>query len=88
MRFGLGRKSYSVLVVPPHMSCNRLAILSARSMARWAEFSFWEAYFSRWHFVPRYLIQQRTRHRSMDTTGGYIRAGQAWTKSGLKGFGF
>jgi hypothetical protein len=28
------------------------------------------------------------RHRSMDTTGGYIRAGQQWTKSGLKGFGF
>jgi hypothetical protein len=30
MRFGLGRKSYSVLVVPPHMSCSRLAILSAQ----------------------------------------------------------
>jgi hypothetical protein len=24
----------------------------------------------------------------MDTTGGYIRAGQQWSKSGLKGFGF
>jgi hypothetical protein len=28
------------------------------------------------------------RHKSMDTTGGYIRAGQQWSKSGLKGFGF
>jgi site-specific recombinase XerC len=40
------------------------------------------------HDVPGYRIQQRMRHRSMDTTGGYIRAGQQWTKSGLKGFGF
>jgi integrase len=40
------------------------------------------------HDEPGYRIQQRMRHRSMDTTGGYIRAGQAWTKSGLKGFGF
>ena len=40
------------------------------------------------HDVPGYRIQQRMRHKSMDTTGGYIRAGQAWTKSGLKGFGF
>ena len=40
------------------------------------------------HDVPGYRIQQRMRHKSTDTTGGYIRAGQAWTKSGLKGFGF
>jgi integrase len=38
--------------------------------------------------LPSYRIQQRMRHRSMDTTGGYIRAGQQWTKSRLKGFGF
>jgi integrase len=40
------------------------------------------------HDEPSYRIQQRMRHRSMDTTGGYIWAGQQWTKSGLKGFGF
>jgi integrase len=40
------------------------------------------------HDEPGYRIQQRMRHRSMDSTGGYIRAGQQWTKSGLKGFGF
>jgi hypothetical protein len=40
------------------------------------------------HDVPGYRIQRRMRHKSMDTTGVYIRAGQAWTKSGLKGFGF
>jgi integrase len=34
---------------------------------------------------PGYRIQQRMRHKSMDTTGGYIRAGQQWSKSGLKG---
>lgn len=37
---------------------------------------------------PIYHIQQRKRHKIMDTTGGYIRAGQQWSKSGLKGFGF
>jgi integrase len=37
---------------------------------------------------PGYSIQHRMRHRSMDTTGGYIRAGQQWSKSGLNGFGF
>jgi len=37
---------------------------------------------------PGYRIQHRMRHKSMDTTGGYIRAGQQWSKSGLKGFGF
>jgi integrase len=37
------------------------------------------------HDVPGYRIQQRMRHKSMDTTSGYIRAGQQWTKSGLKG---
>src|SRR5262245_24493653 len=40
------------------------------------------------HDEPGYRIQQRMRHKSMDTTGGYIRAGQQWSKSGLKGFGF
>jgi hypothetical protein len=29
------------------------------------------------HDEPSYRIQQRMRHRSMDTTGGYIRAGPA-----------
>src|SRR5262249_46645304 len=29
---------------------------------------------------PGYRIQQRMRHKSMDTTGGYIRAGQQWSK--------
>ena len=39
--------------------------------------------------VPGYRIQQRMRHKSMDTTGGYIRAGRQWGKdSGLDGFGF
>jgi hypothetical protein len=37
------------------------------------------------HDVPGYRIKQRKRHKSMDTTAGYIEAGQAWTKSGLKG---
>ena len=37
------------------------------------------------HDVPGYRIKQRMRHKSMDTTAGYIEAGQAWTKSGLKG---
>ena len=37
---------------------------------------------------PGYRIQQRMRHKSADTTTGYIRAGEQWTKSGLKGFGF
>jgi hypothetical protein len=37
---------------------------------------------------PGYRIQHRMRHKSMDTTRGYIRAGQQWSKSGLKGFGF
>ena len=36
---------------------------------------------------PAYRIQQRMRHKSADTTTGYIRAGEQWTKSGLKGFG-
>jgi integrase len=40
------------------------------------------------HDEPAYRIQQRMRHKSADTTTGYIRAGEQWTKSGLKGFGF
>ena len=40
------------------------------------------------HDEPAYRIQQRMRHNSVDTTTGYIRAGEQWTKSGLKGFGF
>ena len=40
------------------------------------------------HDEPGHRIQHRMRHKSMDTTGGYIRAGQQWSKSGLKGFGF
>jgi hypothetical protein len=40
------------------------------------------------HDERGYRIQQRMRHKSMDTTGGYIRAGQQWSKSGLKRFGF
>jgi hypothetical protein len=35
------------------------------------------------HDEPGCRIQQRMRHKSMDTTGGYIRAGQQWSKSGL-----
>ena len=34
IRGGLGGKSYSSSVVPPHRSCKRLAILRARSKAR------------------------------------------------------
>jgi integrase len=40
------------------------------------------------HDQPGYRIQSHMRHRSMDTTGGYIRAGEQRTKSGLKGVGF
>jgi integrase len=40
------------------------------------------------HDAPGYRVQSHMRHRSMDTTGGYIRAGQQWAKSGLKGFRF
>jgi integrase len=40
------------------------------------------------HDEPAYRIQQRMRYKSADTTTGYIRAGEQWTKSGLKGFGF
>jgi len=40
------------------------------------------------HDEPAYRIQQRMRHKRADTTTGYIRAGEQWTKSGLKGFGF
>jgi integrase len=40
------------------------------------------------HDEPAYRIQQRMRHKSADPTTGYIRAGEQWTKSGLKGFGF
>jgi hypothetical protein len=36
------------------------------------------------HDEPTYRIQQRMRHKSADTTTGYIRAGEQWTKSGLK----
>ena len=38
--------------------------------------------------APRYRIKNRMRHKSMDTTSGYIRSGQQWTKSGLKDVGF
>lgn len=38
--------------------------------------------------VPGYRIKDRMRHKSMDTTAAYIRSGQQWTKSGLKGVGF
>jgi hypothetical protein len=40
------------------------------------------------HDEPAYCIQQRMRQKSADTTTGYIRAGEQWRKSGLKGFGF
>jgi integrase len=40
------------------------------------------------HDEPAYRIQQRMRHKSANTTTGYIRAGEQWTKSGLRGFGF
>ena len=40
------------------------------------------------HDEPGYRIQRRMRHKSMDTTTGYIRGAEQWTKSGLKGFGF
>jgi hypothetical protein len=40
------------------------------------------------HDEPAYRIQQRMRHKSADTTTGYIRAGEQWTKSGLKGLEF
>ncbi|HET9536374.1 MAG TPA: tyrosine-type recombinase/integrase, partial [Mesorhizobium sp.] len=35
-----------------------------------------------------YRIQHRMRHKSMDTTSGYIRSGEQWTKSGLGKVGF
>jgi integrase len=35
--------------------------------------------------MPGYRIKSHMRHRSMDTTTGYIDEGEAWAKSGLKG---
>jgi hypothetical protein len=35
-----------------------------------------------------FRIQRRMRHRSMDTTSGYIRTAEQWTKSGLGKVGF
>jgi hypothetical protein len=40
------------------------------------------------HDEPAYRIQQRMRHKARTRTTGYIRGGEQWTKSGLKGFGF
>ena len=38
--------------------------------------------------MPSYRIMQHTRHKSHEQVAGYIREGQKWTKSGLKGIGF
>lgn len=38
--------------------------------------------------VPSYRIMQHTRHKSHEMVASYIRAGQRWSKSGLKGVGF
>jgi integrase len=38
--------------------------------------------------VPSYRIMQHTRHKSHEMVATYIRAGQKWSKSGLKGVGF
>jgi hypothetical protein len=38
--------------------------------------------------LPSYRIMQHTRHRTHETVAGYIREGQKWAKSGLKGIGF
>lgn len=38
--------------------------------------------------LPSYRIMQHTRHKSHEMVASYIRAGQKWTKSGLKGIGF
>jgi integrase len=38
--------------------------------------------------VPSYRIMQHTRHRSHEMVASYIRAGQKWSRSGLKGVGF
>ena len=38
--------------------------------------------------MPEYRIREHTRHKSAEVLQGYIRAGQQWTKSGLKGIGF
>lgn len=35
-----------------------------------------------------FRIQARMRHKSMDTTAGYIRSGEQWSKSGLTKVGF
>lgn len=40
------------------------------------------------HDLPSYRIMQHTRHKSHEQVAGYIREGQKWTKSGLKGIGF
>ena len=38
--------------------------------------------------LPSYRIMQHTRHRSHEQVASYIREGQKWFKSGLKGVGF
>lgn len=38
--------------------------------------------------LPSYRIMQHTRHKSHEMVASYIRAGQKWSKSGLKGVGF
>ena len=38
--------------------------------------------------LPSYRIMQHTRHRSHEQVASYIREGQKWSKSGLKGVGF
>lgn len=40
------------------------------------------------HDMASYRIMQHTRHKSHEQVAGYIREGQKWTKSGLKGIGF
>ena len=37
--------------------------------------------------VADHRVQQRMRHKSMDTTSGYIRSGRQWSKSGLRAIG-
>ena len=38
--------------------------------------------------LPSYRIMQHTRHKSHEQVASYIREGQKWSKSGLKGVGF
>jgi integrase len=38
--------------------------------------------------IPEWKARRRSRHRSLATFDGYVRAAEDWTDSGLKGVGF